>query len=134
MRTRLILLAAALTLQMGCIFGVNEKNWNKRSAKQFCKYQKRCNATEFYANFDAVGTCTEAEEAMLTTLDGYYANCAFNKENAKSCLSGLKSGCKATGAEFDLLFAPCWQVYDCAQNFGLGDTGDSSTTTTATGG
>ena len=128
MRSRLTILAVALTFMVGC-FGVNEKNWNKKVSKKFCKMHKKCNATEFYANFDSLGTCVEAEQSMLTTLDGYYSNCDFNKPNAKLCLDGLGSSCQALGAEYDLRVAACFQVYDCANDYSLSDTGDSTVTT-----
>ena len=130
MHTRLFLVASSLMLSVAC-FGVNEKNWNKKSSKAFCKYQEKCNATEFYANFADVGTCSEAQEIMLMSLDGYYANCQFQKANAKTCLDNLGSRCKALGAEYDLMIAPCWQVWACAQNYTLGGSGLGSSPTTS---
>ena len=124
MRVRLAVVALTLLTLFGCL---NERNWNQKSSKEFCQYQKRCNTTEFYANFQDVGTCTEAQEVMLMSLDGYYTNCQFQKENAKLCLEGLRSSCKRVGAEYDLVMAPCWQVWDCVQNYTLGGSGTSPT-------
>ena len=123
MPTRLLLIAAGLVLATGCFGGVNAKNWNKKSSKDFCKYQKRCTASEFYFNFNDVGECAEAQELMLMSLDGYYVDCTFQKENAKLCLDGLNSSCKQLGVEFDLLIAPCYQVWDCPTDYTLGGSG-----------
>lgn len=113
---RIGLLFAMVGLLGSC--GLNETRYNKKVAKAYCKWEERCDSADFYANFDTVGACADAQEAQLTKLDAYYAaSCVFNKDQARDCLKALDTGCQKSAVEFNELFAPCYAVWDCAQDF-----------------
>ena len=112
---RLMAVAVGLALLTAC--GATEKNWNKKSAKAFCKFEKRCNKSDFFYTYPDVDTCTEANLTMLENLDSYYSACLFDKKMANQCLDALGSRCKVAAAEFEERFDPCYKVWDCAQDF-----------------
>lgn len=113
---RLGFLLATLGLLTGC--GLNEQRYNRKVAKAFCKWEERCESADFYANFDDVGACADAQEAQLAKLDEYYASkCVFDKKQARACLKALDSSCQVSAVEFNEVFAPCYAVWDCAADF-----------------
>ncbi len=113
---RLSVVTAVVGMLVGC-GKVKQDNWNEASAKASCKYSKRCSSANFYYNFDSVDTCVSTTVTMLDELDEYYANCLYNEDKAKECLKALDASCKTTGQEYDTLRAPCYEVWDCAEDF-----------------
>lgn len=112
------LVPSVLVLLLVASCGVNEKRYNKKVSKAFCKWEERCESADFYDNFDSVKACSDAQEQQLAKLDEYYtAKCTFDNKKAKACIKALKSSCKDSAAEFETLFQPCYEVWDCAQDF-----------------
>lgn len=116
MHRTLIGVGLTLLLAVGC-GRVTEDNWSETVSDSYCTFQKRCNAAEFFSNFDDVQTCSDANLDMLAELDSYYDACLFDKKQARQCLKALDSRCKEAGANFEELFQPCYEVWDCPLDF-----------------
>lgn len=116
MRRQLTAVALTLTLAVGC-GGIKEDNWSDKVSDAYCSFQKRCNSADFYNNFADVKSCSEANVEMLADLDSYYDACLFDKKQARSCLKALNNSCKDVGSNFEELFQPCYEVWDCPLDF-----------------
>ena len=110
----------AITVMVGVLVacgGVKQEDWNEASAEASCKYSKRCSTANFYYNFEDVDACVSNTVTMLNELDDYYTDCLFDDDAAKKCLKALDASCKSTGQNYDDVRAPCYEVWDCAQDF-----------------
>ncbi len=115
MRAKIAGLAALALLQTAC-FGVNEDNWPDRWAKNRCQFAKSCEKATFFFNYEDVDECTEDQLDLYEEVDDQYSGCTFDKKMAKECLSALNTRCKAAGADYEELFSPCFEVWDCGSD------------------
>ncbi len=113
---RCLLLALCLAALGGC--KLTEERYKKRVAKAFCQWQERCQTADFYANFDKVGACVDATVKEISRQDDYYARkCRYQADRARKCIKAYGASCKKSASEYDTLFQPCYEVWDCAVNF-----------------
>ena len=112
MRAKITALAALAVLQTAC-FGVNEKNWEDRYAKNRCQFAKSCEKATFWFNYADMDECIDHQLTLYNETDDLYSGCTFDKKMAKECVSALNSSCKTAGADYDVLFAACYEVWDC---------------------
>jgi len=113
MRAKIASLTALALLQTAC-FGVNEKNWEDRYAKNRCQFAKSCEKATFWYNYADMDECVSDQVDLQGELD--YSGCDFDKKMAKECISALNTRCKAAGAEYEELFSACFEVWDCGSS------------------
>jgi len=104
---------AVLALAQTACFGVNEKNWPDRWAKNRCQFAKSCEKATFWFNYADMGECVDDQLALYEELDDVYSGCSFDKKMAKACIKAMNTRCKVAGAEYEELFEPCLEVWDC---------------------
>jgi hypothetical protein len=111
MRVKLAGLAVVALVQTAC-FAVTEKNWEDRYAKNRCQFAKSCEKATFYFNYADMDECVGHQIKLYNERDDH-AGCTFDKKMAKDCVSALNSRCKVAGADYESLFAACYEVWDC---------------------
>jgi hypothetical protein len=120
MRTRIAALALLALAQTAC-FGVNEKNWADRWAKNRCQFAKSCEKATFWYNYEDMDECVDHQLELYQEADDLYDGCTFDKKEARACIKALNSRCKVAGAEYETRFEACGDVFDCG-----GDAEDTS--------
>ena len=94
--------------------GPNEDNWSKKSAKDTCKFSKRCATANFYASYTDMDDCLNQTEAALDAEALEKAGeCSFDSSQARECLQALSKSCKTAGEEAETLFDPCLRAWNC---------------------
>lgn len=116
-----------LSALAGC--GVDAESWPTEAARSTCRFSLRCAAANFYYTYDNLGDCREQNEEVLSdeAEAAEEESCTFDDEQARECLRALDQSCRDVGADFETVFEPCQQVWDCGGGPSPAPSGDTGT-------
>ena len=108
---RMLMIAfPALALATGCV-NVNEDNFFEKLGKAQCEWMERCDAADFYEEWDDKGECRDDQEDYAEDYEDYLDDCDFDEDKGKDCLKAFNDSCKDSSD--DDHFEDCWEAWDC---------------------
>lgn len=106
--------ALSLGVFIGCsTFGVDQDNYPDRIAAASCDFSQRCMAAAFYYTYDDADECIDEGMDAWEDAEDYYEDCDFDDGKATECLEAYASDCKTAGEDYEDIFEPCAEVWDC---------------------